>query len=819
LEAVEENQWISIVHDHDPSPDKVIIEDLTWREQEVLMLLAKRLTNREIGDRLHLAETTVKSHVGNIISKLGVKNRRQVIERATELGLLDSDRKSTPKPTHTLPAELTPFIGRTKELTEIRRLLGETRLLTLTGFGGIGKSRLALHVARDLRDEFENGVFFVSLAPISSGKHIIPTIAEAIGFPLSTDEAPIDQLLAHLRRRQLLLVMDNFEHLPDGVDIVTEILQKAPNVKVLATSRENLKLQVETVLNITGMGFPNQETSADLQAHDAIELFLHCIRRVQPEFNPDMDDLRQLTHICRLVEGMPLAIELAAGWTNVLSPEELASEVQQGLDILTSEMRDVSERHHSMRAVFDQSWSLLDQAEREVFMRLSVLRGGFTREAGQAVTGASLQSLARLVNRSFLNHNPTSGRFGIHELLRQYAQEQLEKTPEDSVSALEAHPEYFANFMEQRWEHLRDHRQKAALTEIDADLENIRTAWSYRVKQVNAPQMRKFVNSFWLVYWFRGWNHGGEELFRVAVNALSLGDTHEETESVKALALTHQGFFKTWLGFADEGYNLAKESVDILERLDHPFELALALSSLNLAADFLTRYDEGEKAARKMLSIATEQDDKWLVAFSLYKVSVANPSKQDYTEMRRVAQASMNLYEELGEAMVSILTLVTLGHAAFALGAHSHAREIYLRCLRMSEEVGYRWGTANACKYLGQMALSLNETEEAETYLLQSLKIADETGLGRDQVNLLCDLARVRMAENHLEGAVELLAIVLKQPASHLHRLGGGRVRDGAQELLDRLKAGLSSEIYDAAWERGSARKFDQVVSGLLANL
>ena len=792
---------------------------MTWREQEVLTLLARRLTNREIGDRLHLTENTVKSHVGNIIGKLGVKNRRQVIERATELGLLDSDRKTASRSTQTLPAEPTPFVGRIEELAEIRRLLNETRLLTLTGAGGIGKTRLALHAARDLRDEFENGVFFVSLAPISSGKQIVQVIAEAIGFPLSTEEAPIDQLLAHLRRRQLLLVMDNFEHLPDGVDIVAEILQKAPNVKVLATSRENLKLQGETVLNITGMSFPDQETSADLQAHDAVELFLHNIRRVRPGFNPGVDDLKHLTHICKLVEGMPLAIELAAGWMNVLTPEELAGEIQRGLDILTSEMRDIPDRHHSMRAVFDQSWALLDLTERETFMRLSTFRGGFTREAGQAVTGALLQSLAGLVNKSFLNHNPESGRFEMHELLRQYAQEQLEKKPEDSVSALEAHANYFANFMDRRWDHLRDHRQKVALSQIEADLENIRTAWRYRVDQVDAPQMRMFINGFWLVYWFRGWNHAGEELFREAVRALSSGPTDEKTESVKALALAHQGFFKTWLGFAEQGYNLAKESVKILEGLDRPFELALALGSLNLAADFLTHYAEGEKAARKMLDIATELDDKWLLAFSYYKVSVANPQKRDYAEMRRVATASINLYEELGEEMVSILTLVTLGHAAFDLGEHAQAREIYLLCLSTSEAVGYRWGTANACKYLGQMALSLNETVEAETYLLRSLRIADEIGSGRDQVNLLCDLARVWMAENRLEGAVELLAVVLKHPASHLHRLGGGRVRDRVQELLDTLKAKLSAETYDTIWERGSAREFDQVVSDLLANL
>jgi len=807
------------VHDPDPSLDKMIVEDLTWREQEVLTLLAKRLTNREIGDRLHLAETTVKSHVGSIIAKLGVKNRRQAVERANELGLLDPDKKNKTRFIHALPAQPTPFIGRAEELAEIRRLLDETRLLTLTGAGGIGKTRLALRVASELQDDFEDSIFFVSLAPISSGKHIVQAIAEAIGFPLSTEVAPIDQLLSHLRRRQLLLVMDNFEHLLSDVDVVAKILQAAPNVKVLATSRENLMLKGETVLNITGMGFPDKKTSADPQARDAIELFLHSIRRIRPEFKPDADDLRQLTQICHLVDGMPLAIELAAGWTNVLSPEELASEIQRGLDILTSEIRDVPERHHSMRAVFDQSWSLLDQAERDVFMSLSVFRGGFTREAGQAVTGASLQSLAGLVNKSFLRHDPVSNRFEIHELLRQYAQEQLEKTPKDSVSSIEAHASYFANFMDQRWEHLRDHRQKAALAEIDADLENIRTAWRYRVDQANASQIRMFVNSFWLVYWFHGWNHGGEELFKAAVNALSLGHADEETDSVKALALAHQGFFKAWMGFADQGYNLAKESVDILERLDRPFELALALSSLNLTADYLTHYEEAEAAVRKMLDIASQLDDKWLLAYTLYKVSVANPPKQDYVEMRRVAQTGVDLFEELGESIVLISPLVTLGHAVFALCEHAQAREIYLRCLKISEAVGYRWGIGNACKYLGQMAMSLNETMEAEAYLLRSLKIADETGSGRDQVNLLCDLARVRMAENRMEEAVELLAMVLQHPASGLHRLGGGSVRDRAQELLNALKAELSIETYTAALERGNAREFDQVVGELLANL
>ncbi|MGB7874001.1 MAG: hypothetical protein WBL25_06425, partial [Anaerolineales bacterium] len=387
----------------------------------------------------------------------------------------------------------------------------------------------------------------------------------------------------------------------------------------------------------------------------------------------------------------------------------------------------------------------------------------------------------------------------------------------ECISAQETHAAYFANFMEQRWQHLRDHRQKVALTEIDGDLENIRTAWRYQVSQANAAQMQMFANSFWLFYWFRGWNHGAEELFGEAVEVLSVEYVDEDTESVRALMLAHQGYFKTWLGFADQGYDLAKESVDILGRLNRPFELALALGSLNLAADFLTRYDDGEKAARKMLDIAGQQDDKWLLAFSLYKVSVANEIQRDWAETRHFAQASLDLYEELGEEMTSIWTLLTLGHKAVAIGEHVEAKEFYLRCLRTSEEVGYRWATENSCKYLGQMALSLNESLEAETYLLRSLKIADEIGSGRDQVNLMCDLARVRMADDRLDQAVELLAVLLQHPASHLHRLGGGSIRDNVQGLLATLKNRLSTEAYATAWDRGNNLEFEQAIVDLLS--
>jgi DNA-binding CsgD family transcriptional regulator len=226
------------MNNRDLSADVVYADDLTWREQEILILLAERLTNREIAERLHLAESTVKDYVGKILSKLYVKNRRQAVERAKSLGLLDGGSKMVGSPMANLPAEPTPFVGLRDELAEIKQHLVDTRLLTLTGPGGIGKTRLALKAAGEAAGDYEDGVFFVPLAPIRSVEPLIQTIAEGLKFPLATQEDPKHQLLRYLQNRQLLLVMDNFEHLLDGVGIVSEILQAAPGVKILATSRE-----------------------------------------------------------------------------------------------------------------------------------------------------------------------------------------------------------------------------------------------------------------------------------------------------------------------------------------------------------------------------------------------------------------------------------------------------------------------------------------------------------------------------------------------------------------------------------------------------
>jgi predicted ATPase/DNA-binding CsgD family transcriptional regulator len=806
----------SKMDNHELHSDEIHVDDLTWRELDILNLLAQHLTNREIADHLHLAESTVKDYVGKILSKLYVKNRRQAVERAKALGLLDADKQIKIRPLTNLPAESTPFVGRKDELAEIKQYLTKTRLLTLTGPGGIGKTRLAVKAATEAADDFEDGRFFVSLAPIRSSDHIIQTIAEAVKFPLATHENPQQQLLRYLQKRQLLLVMDNFEHLLEGVGIVSEILQAAPEVKILATSRERLNLQSETILNVDGMAFPDPTGSKDILNYDAINLFVQSARKVRPEFDPSRDHIEQIIKICQIVEGMPLAIELAAAWLQILKVHEIVEELEKGLDILSTEARDAPKRHRSIHAVFNQSWSMLDPSEQEIFKCLSVFRGGFTREAAQKVSGASLQQLAGLVNKSFLSHDLDTGRFEVHELLRQYAQKQLGETPGVSVSAHEAHAAFFAAFMQEGWEDLKGGRQMHALTEIEADIENVRAAWRYDLDQRNVPQMWKFIKGLWRLYWIRWWNHAGMELFAEAARVLQQGEQDEEAVTLGALAMAYQGHFMAWLGLADQGYELAKKSVDILQQLNHPEALFFAYYGVCLNAYFLYRLKQWSNVVNKMLEIVIKIEDKWLFAFAQFPAGWVALFKEDFAEARQIAESNLNICEEIGDMIGSTTPLIILGHAALACGEHEEARKYYLRCVKVSEETGFYFSLQTSSKYLGKVSTSLGRFAEAEKYLRQSLTIAKEIGFVRDVINLIYEFARLQVAQENPEYAVELLALVIQHPDSNQMRWLEGSIRDNANELLSKLEDELSLEIFTAAMERGQELELDMVVTDLV---
>lgn len=411
--------------DERPAPETSASVRLSQREHDILELLAENRSDREIAVHLTLAYSTVKWYNRQIFNKLGVDNRQQAVERAFDLGWLEPPQ-SAHDPDHNLPKPLTLFVGRLKELEDLTRLLIDphTRLVTILAPGGMGKTRLALATAQSVLGQFANGIHFVPFAALTSPEHLVPTIASAIGFQFSPDRRmPKQQLIDYLRTKQILLVLDNFEHLTEGAALVAELLSAAPELKVLVTSRERLKLEWETVYPLGGLPYPEQDGKTDVLAYDAVQLFMERAQRANSRFTTR--DAADIVRICQLVQGMLLAIELAGAWCAMLSPAEIVAEITRSADFLRTTSRNVPERLQSVRTMFEATWRRLSDDERQVFRRLSVFRGGFTRESAQVVVGADLRTLAGLVDKALLWYQPESGRYSIHELLRQYAAEQL----------------------------------------------------------------------------------------------------------------------------------------------------------------------------------------------------------------------------------------------------------------------------------------------------------------------------------------------------------------------------------------------------------
>ena len=309
---------------------------------------------------------------------------------------------------------------------------------------------------------------------------MVPTIAEAITLRFQAgNRLPRQQLLDYLCHKQLLLVLDNFEHLAAGTELILELLQECPGLHLLVTSREHLQLNSETLFVLEGLALPSAATLPDVLSYSAIQLFVETACRLRPKFTLTSANAPAILHICQLVSGMPLGIILAAAWVEVLSTDAIVIELSQGFDFLETELRDLPARQRSMRAVLTQSWQRLTDAERTVFMRLAVFRGGFTRSAAQSVAGTSLRMISTLVNKSFVQCEP-SGRYTIHELLRQFAEAELDATSQ-TVEVHTAHCRYYADFLYQREAGLKGFLQVTVLDEIEADFENVRASWQWAV--------------------------------------------------------------------------------------------------------------------------------------------------------------------------------------------------------------------------------------------------------------------------------------------------------------------------------------------------
>jgi tetratricopeptide (TPR) repeat protein len=406
----------------------------------------------------------------------------------------------------------------------------------------------------------------------------------------------------------------------------------------------------------------------------------------------------------------------------------------------------------------------------------------------------------------------------IHELLRQYAQEHLENLTDMNESTKEAYASYFAEFMGDRWKELKGSRQISSLGEIEADIENVRAAWGYFLDEQNASQLRKFIHVLWMVYWVRGWNRGAIELFSGAVDALAHAEVDSQVRAVRASALGHLGYFMTVVGLAEKGYELGRESIKILETLDYPIELAFAYQDLTLSTYYLDRPNNEVNAAQELLKIAEASDDKWLLAYGLWLVNLAEYRLKNYAESKRLMEASMKLNDEIENHFGTALCLTSFGGFAIHNREFAQAKKYFTRCLELSNRLGFRWLSSNAVKYLGVVALYTGELEEAHVHLVRTLKVAYDLGLDRDIAQSFYNFARLRVAQDELEGAVELLSLLLGQPASFQSWSGGGTIRDNAGALLTDLENKLSQEMFVSALKRGESLDIDDVVVELVGS-
>jgi predicted ATPase/DNA-binding SARP family transcriptional activator len=636
-----------------------------------------------------------------------------------------------PAPHHNLPIQTTPFIGRDLEVTELTRLLAEPdrRLITLIGLGGIGKTRLAIEVATKLVETFEHGLYFVRLAPLDSPESIVPAIAEALNFSFYGEVEPEQQLLDYLREKVILLVLDNFEHLLDGTDLVTYLLAAAPALKILVTSREGLNLQEEWLYPLQGLRLPVgdlDEMRSTLEEYSAIKLFMQSARRVRPDFAL-VAEAEAVMHICHLVEGMPLGIELAAAWAKVLPCAKIAAEIEANLDFLSSSRRNVPARHRSMGAVFEQSWQRLSETERTVLAQLSVFQGGFRRRAAEQIAGASLTVLAGLVDKSLVSLG-SGGRNQIHELLRQFSGDKLHEAPAEARATQDRHSDYFLRFLWEREAELTGKQQKAILDEIQAEVENVRMGWNWAIEREQVETLNRALDSLYHFYWVRCYFQEGEEVFRQAAERLKTSSLSPQSR-IQDRLLARRGAFCTQLGRYGLAEELLQQSLGLARHWAAQAEIAFCLNFLGDVATAQGLLGEAKRYYQESLAFNQEISSQMEIASCLNRLGVVTQDLGDYIGAKQYYQDSLRLYKEIGHQDGMAHALDKLGTVTYMLGEYVETAQYYQESLAIFKEIGNQLGIAKAWGGLGMVAwLGDNNLAEAKVSFEESLAVCREIG-------------------------------------------------------------------------------------------
>lgn len=707
-----------------------------------------------------------------------------------------------------LPIQLTSFIGRAREMAEIRHLLTTTRLLTLTGTGGSGKTRLAIQVAANHLEEFPDGVWWIELAPLSDPALVPQVVASTLSVSEQPGRSFTDTLLDNMRSKNLLLLLDNCEHLLSAcADLGDAMLRGCRDVRILATSREGLGMAGETLYPVPSLSLPDPRTALaeTLAQYEAVRLFTERARAVLPSFEVTNRNAQAVAHLCQRLDGIPLAIELAASRVNVLPVEEMATRLDDRFRLLTGGSRTALPRHQTLRAAMDWSYDLLSEAERTMLRRLSVFAGGWAVQAAETVCSGQgvgvadvLDLLTRLVNKSLVvaeEHNG-KGRYRLLETVRQYSWDRLFESGEAEL-VRKRHREHFLTLVEEAEPHLKGSEQVNWLNRLEVEHDNLRAAmeWLLGARDIEgALRLAGALSRFWTI---RGYFREGRDSIERAL--LGTGGT----SSVRAKALNALGH----LAYRQDDYGRAKvsyeESLARYRELGDKVGIAGSLMGLaNLLRDVEGEHIRARALYEESLALYRELGDIWGAARVLGNMGFGAQYEGDYGRATALLQESLVLDQRLGNRFGIAFATEHLGGVAAAQGDLGRATQLLEESLVLFRELGDTTFEAFARADLGFVAWSRGDHGRAKQLLDESVSVFREAGDRWNVGRSLARLASVAMSQKKPEraarlcGAAEALFEAIRSPMPPTDRADFDKVMTTARAALG--EAAFASALAEA---------------------
>lgn len=828
-----------------------------WREQAHRQLMRVYAREGQLGAAMAQYETCRRV----LAEELGVEPSSETRELSEQIKAGSWAQPAASKPsveplrgtsTVQLPTHLTPFIGRERELQDLGKLIADPncRLLTLVGPGGMGKTRLAIQAAANQRHAFSQGIGFVPLVAVESVEGVVPAIAEALGFSFHGATSPRDQLVNHLRDKQMLLVLDGIEQLLEAAGLFVEILERTMGITLLLTSREPLNVQGEWVFPVEGLQIPENDRAEEIEASAAVALFVQRAQRAQVGFALSRPDLPSIARLCRLVDGTPLALELAATWVRTLSIGEIAAEIERELNFLSAPVRDLPERHRSMRVVFDRSWEMLAPEEQRVLSELSAFHGCFQRQAGIQVANASLATLSALVAKSLLRRTDT-GHYDLHELVRQYAASRLS---DDLAKVSERHSRYYLDWLGRNAVGMRNHSQKETVTELVAEIDNLLAAWNWAVAHGDLTRVREASTTLWYLFELRTWLSEGETLFRNAAEKIQARVAQAKLGEAELTTLhamrAHSAYFSFRLGKSAAAYAALQPSVDYLLASVDPLMRMQALWYLGIVSWELGKFAEAKASFQASLEQARAGDEHWWVTFVTEFSGIVAHATGEYEQARCQLTEALMGARELGDPMVTSHVLIFLSQTLRALGQNGDAGNYLHESLALAREIGYRHGIGRALDGLGQLAqaadpkearelyaascnvfremgdlgilsvvlchqgynlIALGEVTEAQRSFGEVMRLTHEGGYIPFALDALLGLAMIETKRSDDVRALEFATYVGQHPAA------AHDVQARAEKMRVELQARLTPEQIQAAQAWAQKQSFNEVVAFALA--